>query len=316
MTRTWVPRPAGRQILGLNLTAREGYVLSRIDGAMDVDELAQVTGFAPAEVDAVLERLVREGAIEPPAGLPEHPADAVVLPGNATEALEATHRQLFETRLHTLSEDERERLATGAEEPELSALCFDPVPSVIHRVLENPRVGLAHARLIAAHHRNPVGLEALAARPAFLGDREVQRLLLRNNQSPETLVRRLLASRPLPRIYESCQSHDLPERHRQTARATLRSRFAAVSPDERVHLIVTTDGRALGTLSGLALDGRSAALLCGRTFTSALLVENLARWPATPQALVAHLLKQPLVRQATTLRTLLRRHPNCPRSLP
>jgi hypothetical protein len=31
---------------------------------------------------------------------------------------------------------------------------------VIHRVLENPRTGLVHARLIAAHHRNPVGLEA------------------------------------------------------------------------------------------------------------------------------------------------------------
>jgi len=314
MAGTWVPRSSGRLILGLNLTAREGYVLSRIDGTTDVDQLAQLTGLAPAEVGTALERLVREGAIEPPAALPGRPAGGVVPPRrDGTEAPETTHRQLFETRLHPRPEDERARLATSAEDPDLSALCFDPVPSVIHRVLENPRTGLAHARLIAAHHRNPVGLEALAARTVFLGDGEVQRLLLRNNQSPEGVVRRLLASRPLPRIYESCQSHDLPERHRQTARAVLRSRFTGASPDERVQLILATEGRALGTLSGLALDGHSAALLCGRALTSALLVENLACWSATPPVLIAHLLKQPIVRQSSTLKNLLRRHPNCPR---
>ena len=56
------------------------------------------------------------------------------------------------------------------------------------------------------------------------------------------------------------------------------------------------------------------ALLCARGATSALLVENLAGWSATPFALIAHLLKQPLVRQSSTLKVLLRRHPNCPRS--
>ena len=180
-------------------------------------------------------------------------------PGVARE--EATHRQLFETRLHPRSEDERGRLASVAEEPELSAFCFDPVPAVIHHVLENPRIGLVHARLIAANHRNPVGLEAVAARPAFLNDREVQRLLLRNIQSSEALVRRLLSSRRLLQIYESCQSHDLPERHRQTARSMLKVRFTSASPEERVDLILTTEGRVLGTHSGLALDGRSVALI-------------------------------------------------------
>ena len=156
----------------------------------------------------------------------------------------------------------------------------------------------------------------MATRSAFLGDREVQRLLLRNNQSPETIVRRLLAMRTLPQIFESCQSHDLPERHRHTSRIVLRSRFAGASPDERVHLILTTEGRALGTLSGLALDGRSVALLCARGPTSPLLAENLASWPASPPDLIAHLLKQTLVRQSPTLKLLLRRHPNCPRSTP
>lgn len=319
MPRSWVPRPsAAERVLGLDLSASEGYVLSRIDGATDVDQLGQVTGLSPEEVRVILDRLVQEGAIEPPetsSAAPDPPGGSRVARGvPAVEAPETTHRQLFETRFRPRPEDERARLATAAEDPDLSALCFDPVPAVIHRVLGNPRTGLAHARLIAAHHRSPAGLEALAARSAFMGDREVQRLLLRNNQSPETIVRRLLAARLLPQIYESCQSHDLPERHRHTARSALRSRFAVASPDERVHLIVTTEGRALGTLSGLALDGRSVALLCARGPTSALLAENLACWPATPPALIAHLLKQPLVRQSTTLKVLLRRHPNCPRS--
>ena len=175
---------------------------------------------------------------------------------------------------------------------------------MIHRVLENPRTGLVHARLIAAHHRNPVGLEAVAARPAFLNDREVQRLLLRNIQSSEALVRRLLASRRLPQIYECCQSHELPERHRQTARSILKVRFTAASPEERVDLILTTEGRVLGTLSGLALDGRSVALICGRGVRSTLLAENLGCWPATPPP-CRLLLKHPLVRQAPALKLLL-----------
>jgi hypothetical protein len=316
---SWVPRPsAADRVLGLGLSAREGYVLSRIDGRTDVQELAHLTGMSPEELAVILGRLVREGAIEPPEGPSTSSRardDPLAEPGApAVEASGATHRQLFEGQLHSRSEDERQRLASVAEEPELAALCFDPVPAVIHRVLENPRTGLSHARLIAANHRNPVGLEALAARSAFLSDREVQRLLLRNNQSPETIVRRLLATRPLSQIYESCQSHDLPERHRHTARSVLRGRFSGASPDERVHLILTTEGRALGMLSGLALDGRSVALLCARGATSTLLVENLASWPAAPPALIAHLLKQPLVRQSATLRLLLRRHPNCPRS--
>jgi len=321
MAHSWVPRPsAAERVLGLDLSAREGYVLSRIDGTTDVEQLTHLTGLSTEELHALLNRLVREGAVEPPEA-PSTPAAVRDGPPPASEAPAgeppgATHRQLFESRLHPRSEDERQRLASVAEEPELSALCFDPVPAVIHHVLENPRTGLAHARLIAANHRNPVGLEALAARSAFLADREVQRLLLRNNQSPETIVRRLLASRPLPQIYECCQSHDLPERHRHTARGVLRGRFSGASPDERVQLILTTEGRALGTLSGLALDGRSAALLCARGVASALLVENLASWPATPPSLIAHLLKQPLVRQSTTLKLLLRRHPNCPRSTP
>ena len=52
------------------------------------------------------------------------------------------------------------------------------MPKVVRGVLENARAGLAHARLIAAHHGNSVGLDALGEKAAFVQDTEVQRLLL------------------------------------------------------------------------------------------------------------------------------------------
>ena len=81
----------------------------------------------------------REGAIEPRAPTP--PPPSAPAPGGIsgdTEPFGATHRQLFETRLHPKPEDERAALAKTAEDPELSALCFDPVPAVIHEVLLVP----------------------------------------------------------------------------------------------------------------------------------------------------------------------------------
>src|SRR5512132_1118713 len=58
---------------------------------------------------------------------PERPSDTVVL------------RRLFETRLSQLSADERTRLATQVGEPELQALCFDPLPVVARALVDNPR---------------------------------------------------------------------------------------------------------------------------------------------------------------------------------
>ncbi len=225
-----------------------------------------------------------------------------------------THRQLFETRLHPLPDDARAALASSAGEPELSALCFDPTPSVVRAVLSSPRAGLPHARLIAAHHGNAVGLDALGEKPEILHDAEVQRLLLRNQQTSMPLLQRILSRRRLAEVYNATQSRELPERNRTHAMQMLRRRFSEVSAEERVELILRTEGRALPALAGLSLDGKSAALLCARTFTSALIVENLARWPATPPPVILHLLRQPLLRQMPALRAMLKRHPNCPQS--
>ncbi|NBD10281.1 hypothetical protein GTY96_14995 [Corallococcus sp. c25j21] len=241
-------------------------------------------------------------------GAPEEPEPADDVP----EAVLGDYRKLFETRLHALPEDQRVALAHGAEDPELSALCFDPVPAVIKAVLENSRVGLAHARLIARHHRNPVGLEALVARAAFASDTGVRRFLVRNPQLPVALFRRLWAMRRLMEHHKLTVDRDVPEQTRRTARELLRQRFSTGPSEEKVELILNTEGRALGALVGMPVDGKTTSLLCGRTYRSPMLVQNIARWSAAPPALITHLLKQELVRRQPQLRAMLARHPNAP----
>jgi hypothetical protein len=334
---TWIPRPSrGCDLLALQLGPEEGFVLSRIDGSTDLDQLALLTGLSAARLGVILGRLVREGAVEAPhgaaraspapsppppkpeadplAGLLDSPPEEEKPQDVEADSAAASPRQLFETRLHPLPEDTRAGLAGTAVEPELSAFCFDPVPKVIARVLANPRCGLAHARLISAHHRNAAGFEALAARAEFLHDGDVQRFLLRNPQTPAHLLRSLLLKRRLSDLYRAGHDREASERTRGAARELLRERFAKGSPEERAELIIITEGRALVALSGLSLDGRTTALLCARPPASTLLIENLARWPATPPTLIAHLLTQPMVLRSPQLRTVLKRHPNAPRS--
>ncbi|NNC06293.1 hypothetical protein HJC10_26015 [Corallococcus exiguus] len=333
----------------LPLNAEEGFVLSRLDGHTREKDLPALTGFPPDKLRDILARLVSQGALLPgteaaspvntvrppeaPAPFADHPApsldasDTEPLPeaessdgsdddagatDDVPEAVLGDYRKLFETRLHALPEDQRVALAHGAEDPELSALCFDPVPAVIKAVLENSRVGLAHARLIARHHRNPVGLEALVARAAFAADTGVRRFLVRNPQLPAALFRRLWAMRRLMEHHKLTVDRDVPEQTRRTARELLRQRFSTGPSEEKVELILNTEGRALGALVGMPVDGKTTSLLCGRTYRSPMLVQNIARWSAAPPALIAHLLKQELVRRQPQLRMMLARHPNAP----
>jgi hypothetical protein len=60
---SWVPRPSpAAQVLGLDLSLLEGYVLSRIDGATDVKGIVLSTGISTEEVSRILDRLVRQPA--------------------------------------------------------------------------------------------------------------------------------------------------------------------------------------------------------------------------------------------------------------
>jgi len=319
----------GVALLDLTLTPEESIVAFRLDGATDLDRLSAVTGLAPERIQAALEKLVSLGAVSAPevTATPVSPAEREdedeqehqhedegddAERAAADEPAVATHRKLYETALRQLAPGERAERAKAAEEPELSAFCFDPLPAVVHSLLENPRFSLPQARLVAAHHGTPSGLEALAARAAFAADAGVRRALLRNPQLPAVLLRRLYGGRRLLEQHKLVISRDVPEQTRRTARELLRGRFSTAEPEERVEVIVKSEGRCLASLAGLPVDGKTAALLCSRTYNSTLLVQNISRWAACPPALIAHLLKQELVRRSPALKLQLQRHPNAP----
>lgn len=338
--KDWIPKlNLAVDLKRLTLSAEEGFVLSRLDGHTSASHLPSLTGLPPERLQGILTRLVEQGALlpgppapsAPPApelptleALPEEQVDPETAATDSPEEESSepeedepeealgNYRQLFETRLHPLTEDERKARAQGAEDPELSAFCFDPVPGVIKAVMENPRTGLAHARLIVRHHRNPVGLEAVCAKAAFAADGGVRRWLVRNPQLPMGLFRRLWSGRRLMELHKLSMDRDIPEGTRRTGRELLRQRFSTGPAEEKVELILNTEGRCLAGLVGMPVDGKTVALLCGRTYRSPMLIQNIARWSAAPPALIAHLLKQEAVRRQPQLRMLLQRHPNAP----
>lgn len=329
----WKPAPrADADPFALSLDAEQGYLLSRLDGTADLGDLSALTGLAPERVEALLGDLVRLGAVAPDSAVPASAAvpspaaedpradaadtaaeDAEDLAGEEDEALReaaTTHRQRFETLLHPRPVDERAALAARAEEPDLSALCFDPMPAVVASLLENPRFGPPQARLVAAHHRTAAGLEKLGAQAAFARDPGVRRALLQNPLLPGSLFRRLWSARRLMEQYLVVVSREVPEQVRAMARDALRAAFVQRGAEEKVELILATEGRSLTFLAGLTVDGHTTSLLCRRTYVSTLLIQNIARWSAAPPALIAHMRRQDTVRRNAQLRTMLERHPN------
>lgn len=61
-----VPRPTGIRVDDLGLTSTEAFVLGQIDGALSLEEVAEVTGLLVAEVVEHARRLASVGAIEVP----------------------------------------------------------------------------------------------------------------------------------------------------------------------------------------------------------------------------------------------------------
>ncbi|HJW72301.1 MAG TPA: hypothetical protein VJ486_05545 [Geothrix sp.] len=326
---TWKPSPRVEvDPRSLPLDPGQGYLLSLVDGSLDVATLAALLNLENSQVRVLLEELVELGAVEPettqegaaPEARSEGEDEADSFEPEAASIEEedpatvnartATHRQLFEQHLHSHPVDMRVAMARIAEEPELSAWCFDPTSEVIRAVLENPRRGSVHGRLIAIHHRTATGLEALGAITAMANDPGLRRALLQNPILPPGIFRRLFASKRLLEQYLVAASRDVTEQVRAMARDLLRTCFNQRAGEERAELIITTEGRCLASITGLTIDGRTTALLCRRTYTSTLFIQNLARWGAAPPQLIAHLRRQDLVKRNPTLRMLLERHPN------
>lgn len=324
----WKPKLApATNLLALTLTNVEGFTVSRIDGNTTIAELAVLTQQTPEAVAALVERLVAEGALLPREGdaaPPEPVTEAEVEPVTEPEAAEppaeeeadddaaGTHLKLYSTKFKELSVDDRIHHAGVADQAGLTALAYDPLPQVIQALLENPRCGFAQARLIAAHHQNTAGLEYLFKRGDLLRDAHVQRLLLRNSQLNEGQLRRLLATKRLLELFKLSVSREASQQARAGIVRFLKSKFPNSSAEERVELLFTTEGRVLPNLTGVTLDGHTVALLTQRTFNSVMLIQSLARWGATPPAVLAHLLKQPVVMRNPRLKTLVSQHPNCP----
>jgi hypothetical protein len=300
---TWKPAlNSGVNLMSLPLTPEEGYVASRLDGATDLHQLSIVTGLPPEKIEAALEKLASLEAVTPPAA--EAPPQ---------EEERTTHRELYQTKLRHLTQEERAAMAKSCDDPELSALCFDSVPAVIHELLDNQKFGLMHARLVAAHHPSSGGLEMLTRQSAFAADQGVRRNLLKNAQTPPMILKRLFGQRRVLELFTIATSRELPEQQKRAIRELMRARFNTAEADERVEVIVKTEGRCLQLLAGLPVDGKTASLLCSRNCSSTLFVQNLARWSAAPPNLIRHLLDQELVKRSPALKNALQRHPNAPK---
>lgn len=246
-------------------------------------------------------------ASEPESAAPKPPVEEPGLAGN--------WRALFERELKPLEVDARVEMARHAQEERLNALCYDPSPRVISALLENQSFGLQHARQVAAHHRTGGGLDAVGRRQVFVRDRQVQRNLFRNSATPQALLLCIFQAYRLAEIYRLTAGREATERVRSVARKQLRKKFPQSSAEERVQLLLKTEGRCLPQLVGIALGGRATALLCRRPLVSTLLIRNLARWPSTPPPVLQHMARQPSVRRSPMLRNEILRHPNAPSRL-
>ena len=231
------------------------------------------------------------------------------------ERAESDYRRVYVDQFRELDSDERVRIAQTARGAALCALCFDPDHRVIAAILENGRVTQKHARLIAKHHRTATGLDRIGRVVVFLRDKTTQRFLVRNTQLSDALFRKMMGPKRLLEVFHMTTNREATEKVRRTARKIFRTKFQIATAEERVQLVFSSEARCLPPLLGISFDGRTTALMCGRTVHSTLLVQNLARFPGTPPALLVHLAKSPIVKRMPQLRALIRQHANCPSAL-
>jgi hypothetical protein len=258
-------------------------------------------GALPPEDEPAPEEVTEEEA----AAAAEAREEAVVL-------REQDYRKAYEARFHALPVDARVALARTSHGADLMALCLDPDARVVAGLLENPTVALSHVRLVAFHHRTGVGLEMVTRRQEFLRDLLVERRLLRNPMAGDAVLSRIMASKRAFQAYKIAIDRDVPDLTRGKSRGYMRQKYQSAMPEERADLVLRTEGRCLIYMTGCAFDAKMTTILCGRPYNSVLFIQNLAKFSATPPALLAHLMKQPFVRKHAPLKKLLLQHPNMP----
>lgn len=336
----------------LALSPEEGFVLSRVDAPTTTRELVALTGLPEERIEAIVDKLAELGVVGadpgasqlPPAVTPsvrapsyapaesvEDEADIAGLESAETEeslledstdapeteSVEAgdedrNYRRIYETRFREMPTDQRVQLALHVDGSDLLALCLDPDPRVIHSILQNPLGSVEHARYIALWHRSGQGLEHVGREASVLRDPLVSRRLLRNPQTSETLLQKLLSPRRLGEIYKTCVDREVLERTRIKARNVLRQKWSTAQPEERVELLLATEARCLVLLTNCTIDARSVQILCGRTAFTTMFVASMARFSAAPPALLGHMAKLPLVKRNPQLKKMLMAHKNLP----
>jgi hypothetical protein len=253
---------------------------------------------------------VRERPAEAPVQVPA-PLDVI------PEASEDVRRRklvqfkkLYKAIATEMNQEQRIAAAGKSDGDELCALCFDQRPEVVAAVMNNPHSSVIQGRLIAAQHKNPVILARLAEHPRFGIDSTLRRYLLGNKRGADSLYQSLFELMSLGEVAELCWGGEITERAKRTGMKTLRKLYQRAKAEERLDLIVNSDGACLTGPGALNLDTKTAALLCKADLASPDLVHNLASCCSTPTNLVTHLSRLPQVRSSAPLRNLLQQHPN------
>jgi hypothetical protein len=280
------------------------------DGAGPVESRRGEPASRPLDARAALEVDTGPASSVPPPA--EDDADPPEESAPDEKAAATNYLAHFERVLSVLTIDERARIASLGHGIDLFALVYDKEPDVFRALWDNINVSNEHARFAAFHHRTAAGLDVLAQRGEFFKDPQVQRRVLRNPMVSEGLLRRILLPKRLIEIYKVSLDREAGERTRSSARNLLRNKFATTDSDDRMEIIWKTEGRALGSLSGLSIDSKTAALICARQIMSVAIVQNFTRFAATPPSVITHFLRQPLVKRQIHLRNALLKHPNCP----
>lgn len=254
----------------------------------------------------------------PPLSSTVAPADRVEGDGDLDPSIDdpplvgADARRVYMDRFADMDVDLRATAAKEGDVLTMRALAYDPMPRVISALMENPNFSVNEARIIAREHKSGIGLQMLTQRTRLLADPEVRRRLLKNGHVSAQIIGTLLRGKPLLSIYQVGISHDVPENTKSFARAEMRRAFAERGADEKVPLILKTDGRILTLVTGVALDGRAISMIIARTAMSPMLIRNFAQWPTTPPPILVHMLKLPQVARDKSLQQTILRHPNVP----
>lgn len=225
---------------------------------------------------------------------------------------ERNYREVYMAKFAQMPADARIHYAHTVSGADLFALCFDPDPKIIAAILENHTAGLDHARMIAAHHRTGTGLEIVSRRQEYVRDSLVERRLLRNPMSGDFVIQRIMAGKRILVVYKIAIDREIPERTRVKSRMYLRKSWQMAAPEDRADLLLRTEARCLILMTGCTFDSKTTQILCGKSFASAMFVQNIAKFGASPPALLAHLYKQAFVRKSPPLRKMLLQHPNMP----